>query len=158
MRRVVNLPPAVRRAKVARPKGKTDRTTTSSVSDAEGRQMADATESESDFQFLEPPPDPQLLLPADLRSDWVVVPRAVLEWQQSSVWRAAVCVAVWLASRDLNSWSGPLCIIAWLCIEFGGGLNARMRTAGTLRGRVHPDPLSYRTPPPSPPSRGWRRL
>jgi len=158
MRGAVNLPPAVRRAKVARAKGKTDRTKTSSVSDAEGQLMADATESEPDFQFLEPPPDPQLLLPADLRSDWVVVPRAVLEWQQSSGWRAAVCVAVWLASRDMNSWSGPLCIFAWLCIEFGGGRNARMRTAGTLGGRVHPDPLSYCTPPPSPPSRGWRRL
>jgi len=103
-------------------------------------------------------PDPQLLLPADLRSDWVVVPRAVLEWQQSWGLRVAVVLAVWLVSRDL-SWSGPLCMFAWLCIELGGGLNARIRTAGTLRGRVHPDPLSYSTPPgPSTASRGWRRL
>lgn len=83
-----------------------DRSNTSSVSDAEDQQVADATEWEPDFQFPEREPDPQLLLPADLRSEWVVVPRAVLEWQQSWGWRAAFCVAVWFMSRDL-SWSGP---------------------------------------------------
>jgi hypothetical protein len=138
---------------------KMDRSKTSSVSDAEGQLMADATESEPDFQFPEPPPDPQLLLPADLRSDWVVVPRAVLEWQQSWGWRVAVGLAAWLVLQDLNSWLGPLCIITWFCIDCWGHIKASMRTAGTLQGRVHPDPLSYRTPTrPSPPSRGWRRL
>ena len=120
--------------------------------------MAEATESEPDFQLPEREPDPQLLLPADLRSEWVVVPRAVLKFQESWGLRVAVALVVWWLSRDL-SWSAPLLLFAWLCIELGGGLNARMRTAGTLRGRVFPDPLSYRTPPlPSTPSRGWQRL
>ena len=121
--------------------------------------MADATDWGPDFQFLEREPDPQLLLPADLRSEWVVVPRAVLEWQQSWGWRLAVGLVAWLVLRDPNSWSGPLCMFAWLCIEVWGHLKAHMRTAGTLRGRVFPDPLSYRTPPlPSTPSRCWQRL
>ena len=137
---------------------KMDRSNTSLVSDAEGQQMAEATESEPDFQLPEREPDPQLLLPADLRSEWVVVPRAVLKFQESWGLRVAVALVVWWLSRDL-SWSAPLLLFAWLCIELGGGLNARMRTAGTLRGRVFPDPLSYRTPPlPSTPSRGWQRL
>ena len=121
--------------------------------------MADATEWESDFQLPEREPDPQLLLPADLRSEWVVVPRAVKEWREPVLMWMLACVTGFLLLRELNGWLSHLFVFAFGCFYFWGFVKASMRTAGTLRGRVHPDPLSYRTPPrPSPPSRGWRRL
>lgn len=114
--------------------------------------MADATEWE---------PDPQDLLPADLRSEWAVIPTVELYW-------VVVVGAIFGAGGALSicgvafgheglRWGFP----AALVLSFVGSKVMSMghaRRIRMLRGRVHPDPLSYRTPPPSPPSRGWRRL
>jgi hypothetical protein len=95
----------------------TDRTKTSSVPDAEGQLMADATDWE---------PDPQDLLPADLRSEWVVVPRAVKEWREPVLMWMLACVTGFLLLRELNGWlSHLICLYSPSVVSISGALLRR---------------------------------
>jgi hypothetical protein len=114
--------------------------------------MADATECEAEVQ---------LLLPADLRSEWVVVPKVELYWVfvVGAIFGAGVALSICgiAFGHEGLRWGFPAAfVLSWAGSKvMSMGYERRVRM---LRGRVHPDPLSYRTPPPSPPSRGWRRL
>jgi len=111
-----------------------DRTKISSVSDAEGQQMADATECE---------PDPQDLLPADVRSAWAVVPPVELYWMVvvGAIFGAGVALSICgiAFGHEGLRWGFPaafvLCWAGSKVMSMGHEQRVRM-----LRGRVHPYP------------------